>query len=714
MKNSLRLTFLLLCTFSLFSWNSQAQQSAIHVTSIEGHDDHALQEPGRNCHAQHVLDQHMLTNPALKRRMMDMEEKTQRFIQEHRGSYGRFSRVIPVNVHVIYRTSQENISNAQIQSQIDQINADFAATNADYSPPSDFAAVASGNTGIQFVLNNVTRKYVNRTSWGTNDAMKIPSQGGVAPENPATELNMWVCNIGGGILGYAQFPGGSAATDGVVMSPQYFGSNNYGSGYYLSAPFDKGRTTTHEIGHYLNLRHIWGDGGCNMDDFVDDTPVAGQSNGGCPSATQNTCAGGQRDMHMNYMDYTNDDCMYMFSAGQKARMQACLNGPRAQLGTTGTGGGGGGGNTTCAAAITLSITTDNYGSETTWTIKNASGTTVASGSGYGNNSTYNPTISLVDGNYTFTINDAYGDGICCSYGNGSYTLRGDGQTIATGGAFGATASHTFCVQGGNTGGGTGSTCNTGNVTDSYDSNFEGWTNSNSDDFNWERRSGSTPSSGTGPSSAYNGSHYIYMESSSPNYSTKNAIITAPCQYVGASSSSPAVSFRYHMYGANNMGTLRLQISKDGGAWTTIWSESGNQGNAWLSASVSLNSYKGSDIQLRFNGTTGTTWKGDMAVDYFRLTGMSANRQADATALAANAPEVMLFPNPAKNSINVELSNIEQPLTSRILDATGRTLWMGNLEAGQNAVNISSLPAGLYYLAIVKENGEVMTEKFVKK
>ena len=136
---------------------------------------------------------------------------------------------IPVVVHVIYNNSSENISDAQIQSQIDVLNEDFRRTNSDANNTWSQAA----DTEIEFCLSTVdpngnattgiTRKSSNTSSWGTNDNMKKSSQGGVDPWNSAEYLNMWVCNIGGGILGYAQFPGGSAATDGVVVGPQYFG-----------------------------------------------------------------------------------------------------------------------------------------------------------------------------------------------------------------------------------------------------------------------------------------------------------------------------------------------------------------------------------------------------------------------------------------------------------------------------------------------------------
>ena len=222
---------------------------------------------------------------------------------------------IPVIVHVLYNNAAENISDAQIASQIAVLNEDFGATNNDINQvPTLFAGVV-GDIDIEFVLSRTIRKATSRTSFGTNDAIKFDSQGGSNVVTPDTHLNMWVGDIGGGILGYAQFPGGSAATDGVVMGTDYFGTTGT-----ATAPFDKGRTATHEVGHWLNLRHIWGDGRCNRDDFVSDTPTSDAPNYGCPDFPTNNCR--STDMTMNYMDYTNDACMYMFSTGQKERMRA--------------------------------------------------------------------------------------------------------------------------------------------------------------------------------------------------------------------------------------------------------------------------------------------------------------------------------------------------------------------------------------------------------
>src|SRR5919205_234358 len=125
---------------------------------------------------------------------------------------------------------------------------------------------------------------------------------------------MWACNLGQGLLGYAQFPGGSLSTDGVVILYSAFGSRaKYPSGTYTNT-YDLGRTATHEVGHWMNLRHIWGDATCG-NDYVDDTPTAHTSNYGCPG-TIASCQAAKNEMTMNYMDYTDDACMYMFTIGQ--------------------------------------------------------------------------------------------------------------------------------------------------------------------------------------------------------------------------------------------------------------------------------------------------------------------------------------------------------------------------------------------------------------
>ena len=314
----------------------------------------------RNCGTMEVLDKQLQENPSMLKNMEEIEKQVQEYLRAHpHGSGERVVITIPTVFHVVYRTTTENISDAQIMSQLDVLNKDFSATNSDVGlTPSLFSGLVA-NAEIQFCLakqtpsggttSGITRKSTTVSAWGTNDSVKKSSQGGVDPWDASKYLNIWICNIGGGILGYAQFPGGSASTDGVVLDYRYTGTTGT-----ATAPFNKGRTGTHEVGHWLNLRHIWGDATCGSD-LVSDTPVHNTSNYGCPTYPHySTCTGSPVEMTMNYMDYTDDACMYMFSAGQKTRMRAVLegSGARASLasspGCTAPSGGG-----TCAAPTGL-------------------------------------------------------------------------------------------------------------------------------------------------------------------------------------------------------------------------------------------------------------------------------------------------------------------------------------------------------------------------
>ncbi|OQD44174.1 zinc metalloprotease [Croceivirga radicis] len=306
----------------------------VYTDDVESEDTSAGKgNAGKNCSTMKVLNQKLKSNPGLEQKMYNIEKHTRQYLAAKKGkgngnggggnggggdtpvedNLGTIT--IPVIVHVLYNNASQNISDAQIASQIAVLNDDFNATNNDINQvPSLFSPVVA-DSDIQFTLDQVIRKQTSQTSFGTGDAIKFDAQGGSNVVTPSTHLNIWVGNIGGGILGYAQFPGGSSSTDGVVVSPQYFGTTGT-----ATAPFDGGRTTTHEVGHWLNLRHIWGDGRCNRDDFVSDTPTSDRPNYGCPNFPTTHCR--TTDMTMNYMDYVDDECMYMFSNGQKERMRA--------------------------------------------------------------------------------------------------------------------------------------------------------------------------------------------------------------------------------------------------------------------------------------------------------------------------------------------------------------------------------------------------------
>ena len=290
----------------LFSCQNDATDSTVPTTNAITH---------RGCASQEVLEAQLIADPTLAIRMNEIEAFTQKAMLTSRLVNGKV--VIPVVVNVLYKTAAENISDAQIQSQIDVLNQDFTASNSDFNTiPALFAGVAA-NIDITFELVKINRKSTTKTSWGTRDAMKKSKQGGIDPTSPTTTLNLWACKIGSGILGYAQFPGGSLATDGVVIDSFYFGLSST-----ASYPYNLGRTASHEVGHWMNLRHIWGDATCGSD-LVSDTPTHNTANYGVPVYPHySTCTGTPVEMTMNYMDYTDDRGMYMFTNGQKARMSA--------------------------------------------------------------------------------------------------------------------------------------------------------------------------------------------------------------------------------------------------------------------------------------------------------------------------------------------------------------------------------------------------------
>ncbi|WP_196782310.1 zinc metalloprotease [Bremerella volcania] len=283
----------------------------------------AKKTPRRMCGAMEVNYRLLEQFPSFRQAQISLEHKTKMSLRESLEARTTPYKINTV-VHVVHHTSAQNISDAQIDSQIKVLNQDFRRTNSDWTKtPAPFKGLATDPL-IEFNLDEVIRVETDQTSFGTDDEMKF-----VAPaKNPKKFLNLWVCELKGGTLGYAQFPGGPVPTDGVVITYTAFGTKGT-----ASAPFNKGRTATHEVGHYLNLRHIWGDTpDCSGSDFVDDTPNAEGPNYGEPTFPSISCGNGPSgDMFMNYMDYVDDKAMFMFSAGQVARMHTTLDGPRKSL-----------------------------------------------------------------------------------------------------------------------------------------------------------------------------------------------------------------------------------------------------------------------------------------------------------------------------------------------------------------------------------------------
>ena len=236
--------------------------------------------------------------------------------------------VIPVVVHVLYHTAIQNISDEQVLSQIRVLNNDYRRLNADtINTPFPFKNVAA-DTRLVFCLAKVDpngrytpgiiRKHTNEEVFLADDAMKFSSSGGDNAWDSKKYLNIWVCNLFGRTLGYSVYPGGPADKDGVVIKCDVFGTTAN-----VAAPYNKGRTATHEIGHWLGLKHLWGDADCG-DDGIDDTPTQQTYNNYCPSFphTSSCSINLYGDMFMNFMDFTDDACLNMFTQGQKNRMRS--------------------------------------------------------------------------------------------------------------------------------------------------------------------------------------------------------------------------------------------------------------------------------------------------------------------------------------------------------------------------------------------------------
>ena len=686
----------------------------------------------RNCSSMENLEYRMQQDPGLKQRMENIETFTQQRVQQYQTNRVDGDIItIPVVVHVLYRTSAENISTAQIQSQIDVLNEDFRRTNSDANNTWSQAA----DTQIEFCLTTIdpngnattgiTRKSTTKTSWGTNDAMKKASQGGVNPWDTSKYLNIWVCNIGGGILGYAQFPGGSAATDGVVNSPQYFGRTGT-----ATAPFNLGRTATHEVGHFLNLRHIWGDGGCGVDDFVSDTPESDASNGGCAS---NHTSCGTLDMVQNYMDYSDDSCMNLFTQGQKSRMRAILDagGSRRSLALSDKCGGaptptctdgiqngdetgvdcGGSSCSPCTVAptctdgiqngdetgidcggsscapcqtactdneVVISITFDNYPEETSWTLVNDSGTSIASGTYSKSNadgSTVSETLCLPNDCYTFTINDAYGDGICCSYGNGSYSITGPDGSIKSGGSFGASEATNFCFS--NT---PAPTC-----TDGIQNGDETGVDCGG--------SSCSPCQATCIDTTLSIKFDNYPEETSWDIKDNSGTVVASGGTYGSQADGS---------------TLTISNCLPAGCYTLEFKDAYGDGICC--------SYGNGNYTLTNTSTGATLASGASFTSTDTTSFCVANTRTDSTREIKTLNtelSLSIFPNPVTgNELNVVTKNDEKS-TYRIVNTLGQVLMNGELNDIKSTINVSRLTSGVYFI-VVKNNNSNNTKQFIKK
>lgn len=280
----------------------------------------------QKCSSTSYQQEELRKNPSLQEKINLLEAFAAQPVENAIAS--RTSEVIikiPVVVHILYRTPNEKVTDAQVNSQIDALNKYFRRRNNDTANTPAYFRQFAADCEIEFQLassdsrsrstTGIIRKYTPVTKWKADDQMKFATSMGDDAWDPKSYLNIWVCNLDR-FAGYSTMPGGDMIKDGVVLSYSVFGTGTGVAGY------DMGKTAVHEVGHWLNLKHLWGDENCG-DDGVSDTPKQASYTVGCPTNIRVTCGNSPYgDMYMNYMDYTNDACINMFTKGQKARMRA--------------------------------------------------------------------------------------------------------------------------------------------------------------------------------------------------------------------------------------------------------------------------------------------------------------------------------------------------------------------------------------------------------
>lgn len=597
---------------------------------------------------------------------------------------------IPVVVHVIHNGQTEgtapNISDTQVISQITVLNQDFGKV---FGTPGYNSNSVGVDTQIQFVLakqdpngnptNGIDRRSFCQESWSTTDIESILKPATIW--DPTQYLNLWSVQFTDNtLLGYAQFPdasdllgigelGGLANTDGVVAKYDAFGSGT-GNNFLLNAPYNKGRTMTHEIGHWLGLIHIWGDGSnCfSNTDHCDDTPVAKEANYGCPTGTNSCGSKPGNDMIENYMDYTDDSCMNIFTIKQKVRMDAVMTySPRRSSLKTSTKG----------VAISL------YANDAE--VKLGSSCTVATCSTLPNQTIQNITIynrgtsTLTSATLNYTING--GSNIAYPWSGTLATNKFATFPITINSAINGTIVVTIDKANG--------------VPDQRLTN-----NSVSGSFNIP----SAPSNYTFTNYQFRLQQDYY--GTETTWELKNNTTGAILYkggpytdtYVNATTVSPIPALISLPWTLPNNQCYTFTINDKAGDGICCGTGLGDSGTGYYD----LKSYDGLTVI-----TSGASFTSSQSKSF--TTNTLGNKEFE----TSNA--IFLYPNPTKGTLNINIpSNLGLPNRYTIANTLGQIILQKEVSAASDlTINTSSLSNGIYFITVTKAN-EKKTLRFIKE
>ena len=714
----------------------------------------AQEPPQKNCGTMQHHEYLKQTRPNYEADLNQYNEQINQYLADRAaglsiGKSAVTTITVPVVVHVVYRTAAENISNAQAASQVTVLNNDFAKLNADaikVTQPT-FSTVASG-AQIRFCLaqrdpsGNPTTGVVHYsttvTSFGTNDAVKSSATGGANPWDVTKYVNIWVCNMGNTLLGYGEFPTASLSTTwGLVLHYKYTGS-----GGSAIAPYNLGRTGTHEFGHCFNLFHIWGDDGtaCTGSDQCSDTPNQSDEHYGCftqGSIQTDACSPTSPGvMWMNYMDYTDDACMYMFTAQQCARMEAVVN--TAPWNILGSSLG-------CFPIFALDASISSIINPL-----NASSTC---------NNTISPKVKLINLGTTVlssAIINYKMDALATQTLSWTGSLAINTSTTITLNNFSglSTAAHTFSVWVSSPNG--GSDLNSANNSLSstftviaapaaaalpFSERFDavtfppaGWVKSTANLLNatntWSRVANTTgiPVVPTTTACAKMDNY-----SGSTNTTGQLDALRTPALSFASANTTTKLKFdvAHRIRSASITDSLNAYVSTDcGGTWIKVYGKGGTQlatvtgalvgpytptlDSHWRRDSVSLSAYAGQPVvYIKFESRSAhgnNIYLDNLNVSNQTSTGLES--------LEESLPMMDIFPNPNAGIFSVNISNVnnDSNVSIKVLNTIGQVVSSPlNLKGSANgiySVNLSHLSNGVYFVTIQTDSNKLVTKKIV--